>query len=180
LSLSMFKSALSGWFSKPRGFKDGKLERDPLVLLLLGCPGHGKTYLSRNAARSLVGEVCLSSRSLLRFVRSLLRVCEVSFALKLGLFCLKTRPPLTLMHTHTTHTHTPQDNYNEVACGSIRDDADLFGSNLGGGGRNASYSSKGKLIEWLRARQGQDTIVFLDEFEKIKGLTNLVMRYCKS
>jgi len=106
LSLSMFKSALSGWFSKPRGFKDGKLERDPLVLLLLGCPGHGKTYLSRNAARSLVGEVCLSSRSLLRFVRSLLRVCEVSFALKLGLFCLKTRPPLTLMHTHTTHTHT--------------------------------------------------------------------------
>ncbi len=77
----MFKSALSGWFSKPRGFKDGKLERDPLVLLLLGCPGHGKTYLSRNAARSLVGEVCLSSRSLLRFVRSLLRVCEVSIAL---------------------------------------------------------------------------------------------------
>jgi hypothetical protein len=59
-----------------------------------------------------------------------------------------------------------------VACGSIRDDADLFGSNLGGGGGNASYSSKGKLIEWLRARQGQDTIVFLDEFEKIKGLTS--------
>ena len=89
-------------------------------MLLLGCPGHGKTYISRNAARSLVGE----------------------------------------------------DNYNEVACGSIRDDADLFGSNLGGGGKNASYSSKGKLIEWLRARQGRDTIVFLDEFEKIKGLTS--------
>jgi len=88
-------------------------------MLLLGCPCHGKTYISRNAAQSLVGE----------------------------------------------------DNYNEVACGSIRDDADLFGSNLGGGGKNASYSSKGKLIEWLRARQGRDTIVFSDEFEKIKGLT---------
>jgi len=117
----MFKSALSGWFSKPRGFKDGKLTRDPLVMLLLGCPGHGKTYISRNAARSLVGK----------------------------------------------------DNYTEVACGAIRDDADLFGSNLGGGGgNNAPMASKGKLIEWLRLREGLDTIVFLDEFEKIKGLTS--------
>ncbi len=80
LSLSMFKSALSGWFSKPRGFKDGKQKRDPLVLLLLGCPGHGKTYISRNAARSLVGEVCLSSRSLLRLCEVSFAFCEVSFA----------------------------------------------------------------------------------------------------
>lgn len=120
LSLAMFKSALSGWFSKERGFSNGKLKRDPLVMLLLGCPGHGKTYISRNAARSLVGE----------------------------------------------------DNYLEVACGAIRDDADLFGSNLGGAGSCGSYSSKGKLIEWLRARQDRDTIVFLDEFEKIKGLVS--------
>ena len=56
LSLAMFKSALSGWFSKPRGFTSGKLERDPLVMLLLGCPGHGKTYISRNAAKALVGD----------------------------------------------------------------------------------------------------------------------------
>lgn len=117
----MFKSALSGWFSNPRGFKDGKLTRDPLVMLLLGCPGHGKTYISRNVARSLVGE----------------------------------------------------DNYTEVACGAIRDDADLFGSNLGGGGgHDPTMASRGKLIKWLRARQGLDTIVFLDEFEKMKGLTS--------
>ena len=116
LSLAMFKSALSGWFSKPRGFTSGRLERDPLVMLLLGCPGHGKTYISRNAAKALVGE----------------------------------------------------DNYKEVACGAIRDDADLFGSNLGGAG-HGRHSSKGELIEWLRKRQESDVIVFLDEFEKIQG-----------
>jgi SpoVK/Ycf46/Vps4 family AAA+-type ATPase len=116
LSLAMFKSALSGYFSKPRGFTSGKLEREPMVMLLLGCPGHGKTYLSRNAAKALVGE----------------------------------------------------DNYKEVACGAIRDDADLFGSNPGGA-RRSSHSSKGELIEWLRERQGKDVIVFLDEFEKIQG-----------
>jgi hypothetical protein len=64
-----------------------------------------------------------------------------------------------------------EDNYKEVACGSIRDDADLFGSNLGGA-RHGSHSSKGELIEWLRERQGRDVIVFLDEFEKIQGLTS--------
>ena len=119
LSLALFKSALSGWFSKPRGFSHGKLLRDPLVMLLLGCPGHGKTYISRNAAASLVGE----------------------------------------------------DNYLEVACGAIRDDADLFGSKTGGAAKG-TYSSKGSLIEWLRGRQDRDTIVFLDEFEKMKGLTS--------
>ena len=81
--------------------------------------GHGKTYISRNAAAALVGE----------------------------------------------------DNYYEVACGSIRDDAYLFGSNLGGG-KGGTYSSKGQLVEWLRERQGRDVIVFLDEFEKIQGLTS--------
>ncbi len=39
LSLTMFKSALTGWFSQPRGFTNSRLKRDPLVMLLLGCPG---------------------------------------------------------------------------------------------------------------------------------------------
>jgi hypothetical protein len=39
LSLTMFKNALTGWFSQPRGFTNGRLKRDPLVMLLLGCPG---------------------------------------------------------------------------------------------------------------------------------------------
>jgi len=39
LSLDMFTSALSGWYSKPRGFTSGRLERDPSVMLIivLGC-----------------------------------------------------------------------------------------------------------------------------------------------
>jgi hypothetical protein len=39
LSLTMFKNALTGWFSQPRGFTNSRLNRDPLVMLLLGCPG---------------------------------------------------------------------------------------------------------------------------------------------
>jgi hypothetical protein len=64
-----------------------------------------------------------------------------------------------------------EQNYTEIACGALRDDADLFGSRLGGAA-NGEYSSQGRLTEWLKARQGQDAIVFLDEFEKIKGLSS--------
>ena len=53
--------------------------------------------------------------------------------------------------------------------GGLRDDAQLFGSKLGG---QAEQAAPGRLTEWLRPRQGKDCIVFLDEFEKIKGLTN--------
>jgi len=88
-------------------------------MLLLGPPGHGKTYFSSNTARSLVGE----------------------------------------------------DNFLFLPCQSIRDDADLFGSRLGGS-RNSNYSSDGQLTAWLRQRQGKKCIVFLDEFEKMKDLTS--------
>jgi DNA polymerase III delta prime subunit len=86
-------------------------------MLLLGPPGHGKTCISRNLAKTLVGE----------------------------------------------------DHYTEVACSAVRDDADLFGSRLGGA-VTGTYSSDGKLTAFLRERQHQDSIVFLDEFEKIKDL----------
>lgn len=63
-----------------------------------------------------------------------------------------------------------EDNYLEIACGTIRDDANLFGSNLGGfGGKN---SSDGQITAFLRTRQNQISVIFLDEFEKIKELTN--------
>lgn len=89
------------------------------MLLLLGPPGHGKTYFSINTASSLVGE----------------------------------------------------ENYLFIPCQSVRDDADLFGSRLGGS-RSGNYSSDGQLTSWLRERQGKKCIVFLDEFEKMKDLTS--------
>jgi hypothetical protein len=114
-ALSAIEEMLSARFANPQG------NRKALVMLLLGPPGHGKTYLSRNMAKSLVGE----------------------------------------------------ENYLEIAMGSIRDDADLFGGNLGGyGGGFGGYASDGQLTSWLRARQGKNTIVFLDEFEKVKQLTS--------
>ena len=111
-ALMAIEEKLSARFANPAGNKKS------LVLLLLGPPGHGKTYLSRNMAKSLVGE----------------------------------------------------DNYLEIAMGSIRDDADLFGGNNGGHG--GSRASDGQLTSWLRARQGRNNIVFLDEFEKVKELTS--------
>jgi hypothetical protein len=45
----------------------------------------------------------------------------------------------------------------------------LFGSRLGGA-RSGDYSSDGQLTSWLRQRQGQKCVVFLDEIEKMKGL----------
>ena len=49
-AIAMVKEALNSRFGLPEGRKS------PLVLLLLGPPGHGKTEISRNLARSLVGE----------------------------------------------------------------------------------------------------------------------------
>ena len=98
-------------------FGNPQSNRKPLVLLLLGPPGHGKTYFSSNTARSLVGE----------------------------------------------------DNFLFIPCQSIRDDADLFGSRLGGS-RSGEYSSDGQLTSWLRERQGRKCIVFLDEFEKMTNI----------
>lgn len=112
-AISMVQEALAGRFGNPQA------NRKPLVLLLLGPPGHGKTYFSSNTARSLVGE----------------------------------------------------ENFLFVPCQSIRDDADLFGSRLGGS-RGGEYSSDGQLTAFLRERQGKNCIVFLDEFEKMKDLTS--------
>ena len=56
-----------------------------------------------------------------------------------------------------------------MACGAVRDDADLFGARLGGA-RCGQYSSDGLISAFLRKRQSKDCIVFLDEFEKIKDL----------
>lgn len=106
-AVSFVQEALAGRFGTPQG------NHKPLVLLLLGPPGHGKTYFSSNTARSLVGE----------------------------------------------------ENFLFIPCQSIRDDADLFGSRLGGS-RSGNYSSDGQLTSWLRERQGKKCIVFLDEFEK--------------
>ena len=64
-----------------------------------------------------------------------------------------------------------EDNFLFIPCQSIRDDADLFGSRLGGA-RNGTYSSDGQLTNWLRHRQGKKCIVFLDEFEKMQELTS--------
>eukprot|EP00505_MAST-04D_sp_SCG-Rhode-Island_P000067 Stramenopile-MAST_4_protein_67 len=89
--------------------------KSPLVMLMCGPPGHGKTYFSENMARSVVGE----------------------------------------------------DNFKFISMSQVRDDADLFGGNLGGMGK---YGTEGQLTSWLRERQDRPTIVFLDEFEKTFGL----------
>ena len=110
VAMNMITSALNSRFC------NAQAQAKPLVMLLLGPPGHGKTEISRNVAKSLVHK----------------------------------------------------DNFLEIACGGLRDDADLFGSNLGGAGRR----SEGQLAAFLRPRQNENTIIFLDEFEKFKGLTS--------
>ena len=52
--MATFDQALSSWFGNKLAAKK------PLVTLLLGPPGHGKTYFSSNMARSLVGARSLS------------------------------------------------------------------------------------------------------------------------
>jgi len=109
VAIDMISSALTSRFS------NAQAQSSPLVMLLAGPPGHGKTEISRNAAKSLVGE----------------------------------------------------QNFLEIACGALRDDANLFGSNRGGVG-----GSEGQLALFLKPRENVNTIIFLDEFEKIKGLTS--------
>lgn len=92
----------------------------PLLFCDFICAGHGKTYLSRNAASSLVG----------------------------------------------------QDNFFYYQCDAVKDKADLWGSRLGGFGAGAGLSSTGALTEFLRPRQGKDTVIFLDEVDKMKGLSS--------
>ena len=112
ICIATMKQKLNGRILNPKGIKK------PLVMLMTGPPGHGKTYFSRNTARSVVGE----------------------------------------------------DNFLFIPCGSIKDDADLFGSNIGG--MNGKLANVGKLTSFLRTRQNQTTIVFLDEFDKIRDLTS--------
>jgi len=50
IAIEMVTQALSSRFGNPEGRKK------PLVMLLLGPPGHGKTCISRNLAKSMVGE----------------------------------------------------------------------------------------------------------------------------
>lgn len=90
-AVAVIQEALAARFGNPQG-SQGK----PLVMLMLGPPGHGKTYFSSNAAKSLVGA----------------------------------------------------KNFLFLPCQSIRDDADLFGSRLGGS-RSGEYSSDGQLTGWL-------------------------------
>jgi len=112
-AVALLKRSLAARFGNPAA------QNKPLVVMLSGPPGHGKTYITRNLAASLVGE----------------------------------------------------ENVLEVACGALRDDADLFGARLGGS-NDGSYSSDGRLTAFLRARQQRNNVVFLDEFEKIKELTS--------
>ena len=115
-AISVVKDFFASRFGNRQG--NGQLQAPP-VMLLLGPPGHGKTYFSSNAARTLVGD----------------------------------------------------DNFLFIPCQSIRDDADLFGSRLGGS-RSGDHSSDGQLTQWLRRRQGKKCVVFLDEIEKMKGMTS--------
>uniref|UniRef100_A0A6T7VQM6 AAA+ ATPase domain-containing protein n=1 Tax=Cryptomonas curvata TaxID=233186 RepID=A0A6T7VQM6_9CRYP len=97
----------------------GAARGKPLVLLLPGPPGHGKTFATMSLARTLV----------------------------------------------------PEDDILHIICSTLRDDADLFGSRLGGSTRG-EYSSDGALVAFLRTRQAKRTVVVLDEFEKLKDLTS--------
>ena len=65
------------------------------------------------------------------------------------------------------HAIVGSDNFYFVPCGTVKDDADLWGSNIGG-----ARGSRSQLTIFLEERQRQRSIVVFDEFEKIHGLTN--------
>jgi uncharacterized membrane protein YgcG len=113
VALNKFEMAMCTWFGTRRGFNGTELLAKPMVMLMTGLPGHGKTYLCRNAASSLVGE----------------------------------------------------DNFLYYHCEAVKSEADLFGARTFGRGNGA-------LLEWLKARQGKDCVVFLDEFHQIKNLVD--------
>jgi len=114
-AVNMIINAVNAFYATPRARRI-----KPLVFMLPGPPGHGKTYFTRNLAHALVGK----------------------------------------------------ENLLEIACGGLRDDAELFGSNLGGMG--GCRRTEGKLVSFLRSCEDRKarSVIFLDEFEKINGLTS--------
>jgi len=81
----------------------------------------------------------------------------------------------TYSSSRVAATIADEDDILVLQMGEIKDDADLWGSNLGGGYSCGSGASNGQITQFLRERQlpaGRRKVVILDEFEKIRGLTS--------
>ena len=81
----------------------------------------------------------------------------------------------TYSSSRVAATIANEDDILLLQMGEIKDDADLWGSNLGGGLGSGSGASDGQITKFLRDRQlpaGRRKVIILDEFEKIMGLTN--------
>jgi len=74
----------------------------------------------------------------------------------------------TVFTRHLARSIASDDKLLEISCSSLKDDADLFGSRLGGW--DSERSSKGQLISFLRRHDKERCVVLLDEFEKIRDL----------